>query len=139
MNSTALAVIAIVVLLVVVIALISFVRRRRTSLRPLPDDARMRYAESWQRIEAQFVDQPQEAVRAADQLVVEVLHQRGGRDDHLPDHARRAREALGASNASGESMTEGLRRAMLDYRQAMGDLLGKDPRTVESRRMEVSS
>ncbi len=133
-----LAVIVIVVLAVIVIALISFARRR-TSLRSLPDDARMRYAESWQRIEAQFVEQPQEAVHAADQLVVEVLHQRGGRDDHLPDHARRAREALGASNASGESMTEGLRRAMLDYRSAMSDLLGKDPRALESRRMEVSS
>lgn len=135
MNSTQLAVIAIVVLAAILIALIAL-RRRRTSLRPPTDDARSLYAESWRRIEAQFVDQPQEAVRAADQLVVEVLHQRGARDDHMPDRVRRAR---GAVHGSGGSMTESLRRAMLDYRSAMGDLLGKDPREVESRRMEVSS
>lgn len=136
MNSTLLVVIAIAVIALIVIALVALMRRR-TSLRQLPKGARVRYAESWQRIEMQFVDQPQEAVRAADQLVVQLVRERGGGDNHLPAAVGRARGAAGQSH--GDSMTEALRRAMLDYRAAVQDLLGRDPRQVAPARTEISS
>ena len=139
--STALwVVIAIVVIALIVLALLALMARRR-SLRPLPEGARVRYSESWQRIEAQFVDQPQEAVRAADKLVVELVRERGGRDEHVPSSVERARHAIAGTGRDGDndSMTEALRRAMLDYRSAVGELIGSDPRQTARRHPEVAS
>ncbi len=131
------AVIVIAIIALIVIAVLAAVRRG-SGLRPLPEDARRRHSDAWMQIEAQFVDRPQDAVREADRLIVAVVRERGGRDDRLPESVARARQAAGTTGDG--SMTENLRQAMIEYRRAISDLLGGDPReTAQQRRMEVSS
>ena len=43
----------------------------------LSDGVRARYAEEWQQVQARFVDEPEAAVREADQLVQRVMSDRG--------------------------------------------------------------
>ena len=125
-----------VVIALVVIVLIGLVLAvalgRRSRLRPLPEGARERYAASWRAIEARFVDAPQDAIREADQLVTSLARERGAREDKIV----RPREV--AASGEGDSVTENMRRAMLEYRAAVEKLLGNDPRTLRGSR-EVSS
>ena len=46
-------------------------------LQPLSEAARSRYAAEWQRVQAQFVDDPEGAVRAGDRLVQQAMGERG--------------------------------------------------------------
>lgn len=135
MNTTLLAVI-LVAAIIIVVAVVALVRRS-TGLRPLPEEARHRYADEWRQIEARFVDEPQEAVHAADQLVVAIVAERGGREDRLPSEVGRARAAV--ADQRTESLTENLRQAMIEYRQVVGQLLGTDPRETVHGRTEVAS
>src|SRR5690348_1375675 len=52
-------------------------QRARLDIRPLPEDVRARYAEQWRNVQERFVDQPAEAVVAADSLVHSVMEARG--------------------------------------------------------------
>ena len=128
------AIAIVVVLAVILIGALS----RRPRLRPLPDAARLRYADSWRQLESRFVDSPQEAVREADALVLAIYRERGGSDRDLPDQVRKAREGV-HDHGGDDSMTENLRRAMQHYRSAAEDLLGTDPREVSAGRREVAS
>lgn len=114
-------------------------RERRSSydIRPLSTAARDRYVERWRMIEQRFVASPVDAIRDADVLVAEVMQERGypaQRDfeqrvaDLSVDHAGlvdRYRSARGAARAAerGEANTEELRRAMIDYRSLIDELL----------------
>jgi hypothetical protein len=131
--------ILLVVIVVVAIILIgSFILSRRSSrLRPLSEESRSQYALEWQSIEARFVDEPQEAVRAADVLVMKLIRERGGREDRLPKGVGKARAAV--ADHHGGSLTENLRQAMIGYRKAVGDLIGTDPRESRSTVKEISS
>jgi hypothetical protein len=44
---------------------------------PLNEEQRSRFADKWEREQAHFVDQPREAVEAADRLVADVMKARG--------------------------------------------------------------
>src|SRR5689334_22324664 len=44
-------------------------RREKLDIRPLIPDERTRYADQWQQVQAQFVDDPQGAVMRADSLI----------------------------------------------------------------------
>lgn len=127
-TTTVVIALAVIVLIGLVLAV---ALGRRSRLHSLPEGARERYAASWRAIEARFVDAPQDAIREADQLVTSLARERGARDDRIA----RPREV--AASGDGDSMTENMRRAMLEYRAAVEKLLGKDPRTLRGRR-EVS-
>jgi transposase InsO family protein len=52
-------------------------QRARLDIRPLPEDTRVRFAKEWREVQERFVDQPSDAVVAADRLVYSVMEARG--------------------------------------------------------------
>jgi hypothetical protein len=143
MDITTLVVVGVVAFMVVMIVLALGRPARRVvakpALRPLAPEARDRYAASWARIEAHFVDAPEEAVREADALAVTALGERGHplAEDKLPSEMRLARRAAAGKEGRG---TEGLRLAMLRYRAVVEELAGSRAvrDQVEARR-EIAS
>ena len=114
-------------------------QRARLDIRPLPEDMRARFAREWQDLQERFVDQPPEAVVAADRLVYSVMETRGypmGDFDAQADlvsvdhpevvenyrFAHGVRERVQAQRAS----TEDLREALLRYRSLFDELLRAD-------------
>lgn len=105
------------------------------AIRTLPNAARERYLEEWRHAEVRFVSDPRDAVRAAERVVERVLEERGypeGDDsehrlallavDH-PDVVERYRHGRAMVENNGSQRTEDLRKAMLDYRTVLEDLL----------------
>ncbi len=113
-------------------------RVKKLDIRPLPEDARVRYAEEWRAVQAEFVDQPGRAVAAADQLLERVMELRGypmadfeqRAADVSVDHPRvvdnyRKGHALAQRAQRGTATTEDLRQAMVHYRALFEDLVEK--------------
>ena len=111
-------------------------RREQLEIRPLSPAARERYSTSWREVQALFVDEPETAVRTADQLVISVMRERGYPMDDFeqraadvsvdhPDVVENYRAAHRISQASdrGNATTEDLRQAMRHYRALFEDLL----------------
>jgi hypothetical protein len=113
-------------------------RVQRLDIRPLRPTARAKYAAEWTAVQERFVDDPQQAVAAAELLVVAVVKERGyPTEDHdqiaadlsvehasALDHYRAARHV--ATNAeTGDASTEDLRQAMVHYRALFSVLLGQ--------------
>jgi hypothetical protein len=111
-------------------------QRDQLDIKPLPEDMRMRFAQEWHDVQARFVDQPSEAVAAADKLVYSVMEARGypmGDFDAQADlvsvdhpgvvenyrFAHGIRERAQAQSAS----TEDLREALVRYRSLFDELL----------------
>jgi hypothetical protein len=121
-------------------------RVERLRFRHLTQADRARFASTWSHIQAQFVDDPAEAVVAADGLIKEVMRARGYPADDFDqrvadlsvDHAAvvqhyRAARALAGSRRSGQIQTEELRQAVVHYRALFADLLqepGSPPRSL---------
>jgi len=112
-------------------------RVRDLDIRPLSADAQARYSGEWTAVQERFVDAPQDAVTAAQRLVMTVMNERGypteGTDQVLADlsveHARvldhyRAAYEISQRAADGAASTEDLRQAMIHYRALFQDLLG---------------
>jgi hypothetical protein len=114
-------------------------RREELDIRELRPDERDRYQQEWAEIQRGFVDEPTRSLRAADDLVVEVMRARGypvddfdRRADDIsvdhPDivhHYRDARAVHDASdNGTEEIDTERQRRAVTSYRSLVEALLG---------------
>jgi hypothetical protein len=110
--------------------------RERLDLRPLTPAARDRYAAQWEAIQAGFVDRPETSVRAADELVEEVMRERGypvedfeAQADVIsvdyPHVVEDYRAAHGiATAADGErAPTEDLRVAIVRFRSLFESLL----------------
>jgi hypothetical protein len=114
-------------------------REKRVSkyqIRALTHEERTRFTDTWQRVQAQFVDDPAGAVTEADVLVTELMTTRGYPmsdwdqrvDDLSVDHAnvvhhyREARE-IASRHARGAASTEDLRQAVVHYRALFTDLL----------------
>ena len=106
------------------------------ALRPLEEAERLRYLESWDGIQARFIDHPRGAVTEADELINSVLQARGytgGRfDQRVADvsvnHARlvdpyRRANAIVVRAGKNEATTEELRSAMILYRALFEELL----------------
>jgi hypothetical protein len=112
-------------------------RREQLTIRPLPAEARRRYASQWQLVQVQFVDSPVAAVSSADALVTTVMTDRGYPLDDFEQRAadvsvdhpelvgnyRQARE-ISSRSADGRATTEELRQAMTHYRSLFDELLG---------------
>lgn len=118
-------------------------RRERFQIRELPADAREGYVESWRRVQERFVDRPAEAIGDADQLVQQVMRDRGYPTEDFEqqaadisvDHPQvvayyRAAHRTAEASRRGEAETEDLRQAMLHYRNLFETLLGIDAATT---------
>jgi hypothetical protein len=129
-------------------------RRNELDIRPLPPGARERYVMEWQGVQAQFVDDPDRAVREADLLIQSVMGDRGYPTDEFeqraadvsvdhPDVVENYREGhrLARASALGDATTEDLRQAMQHYRALFDELLeegseaplARDPAPQEGR------
>ena len=139
MTSGVLEILILVVAAIAVGIAVFMIQRNR--LRPLSDEARGRYAESWSAIESRFIEEPAAAVQEADQLVLAILRDRGASiedDRRLPRELKEARAA--ARTNEGQSGTEGLRKAMLHYQHTVEKSVGQPTRNRnEMQRKEVAS
>lgn len=123
-------------------------RVRKYDLKPLSAEDRSRFGAAWQKLQAQFVDDPAGAAGSADSLLGEVMTARGypmadidqRLEDLSVDHGdavqnyRLARDIVG-KHARGDAGTEDMRQAMIHYRILFEDLLGEaaDAPTAEVR------
>jgi hypothetical protein len=110
---------------------------------PLDEEQRRRFADKWEREQAHFVDEPREAVEAADRLVADVMRARGYPvtdfeqrvADVSVDHPvvvenYRVAHNIAVRDSQEPVSTEDLRNAMIHYRALFADLLhdgGKYP------------
>jgi hypothetical protein len=115
-------------------------RHAELELKPLAAPDRARYAAEWADVQTRFVDEPGEAMRAGDELVIQLLREIGYPTDDYDErlatlsveHARmldQYREAhdISVRNEQGAASTEQLRQALVDYRALFADLLGDEP------------
>jgi hypothetical protein len=111
-------------------------RRAQLDIRPLPEDIRRRFAEEWRDVQERFVDQPLDAVVAADRLVHSVMEARGYPMSDFdaqaglvsvdyPDVVENYRFAHGIHQRAQQQQasTEDLREALLRYRSLFDELL----------------
>jgi hypothetical protein len=111
-------------------------RREKLEIVALEPAARDRHLEEWRLVQAQFVDSPTEATRAADRLINEVMRERGypvedfeqRASDISVDHPQvvddyRAAHAVAEANERSEASTEDLRQALVHYRSLFEELL----------------
>jgi hypothetical protein len=111
-------------------------RRQQLEIRPLTSAACDRYLHDWQTAQAQFVDQPRDAVANADRLIRSVMSERGypvedfeqRAADVSVDHPQvvehyREGHRLAQASASGNNSTEDLRQAMRHYRVLFEELV----------------
>jgi hypothetical protein len=114
-------------------------RHDELELRPLSADARERYLRQWQVTQGRFVDDPTGAVSEADNLVQQVMRDRGYPVDDFeqraadisvehPEVVEKYRTANGIARASerGEASTEDLRHSVRHYRALFVELLEVD-------------
>jgi hypothetical protein len=112
-------------------------RVKALDIRPLGREEADRFSDRWVKVQSQFVDDPGAAIRAADELLGEVMQARGypvsdfeqRAADLSVDHAKlvsnyRIAHDVAGEHARGEADTEDLRRAMIHYRALFEDLLG---------------
>jgi FtsZ-interacting cell division protein ZipA len=127
-------------------------RRRELDIRPLSPEARARYVENWQAVQAQFVDDPRAAVATADTLIQSAMAERGypvedfdqRTNDLSVDHPRvvenyREGHRLAQASAEGRETTEDLRQAMRHYRALFAELVEADADRPISRDTAVES
>lgn len=116
-------------------------RQKRVSgytIKPLSQEMRAHFVETWRGVQAQFVDDPSYSVTRADDLLGEVMLARGypvhdfdqrAADlsvDH-PDVVQHYRTAhdVALSHSRGEASTEDLRTAMIHFRALFDDLVNE--------------
>jgi len=116
-------------------------RRRRVSrylIRKPNESEADRFTAEWRATQANFVDDPQQAVHDADHLVESVMTACGypmsdfesRAADISVDHPRvvenyRIAHDIAQRHARGDASTEDLRRALVHYRELFEDLLGR--------------
>ncbi len=113
-------------------------RAQLFNIRPLRREEKTRFVASWQGIQAEFVDNPTDAVASADGLLGEVMAARGYpvRDfeqrsaDLSVDHPAvvqnyRAAHEIAVRHQHGEASTEELRQAMIYYRTLFEELVSE--------------
>ncbi len=115
-------------------------RHAELTLTPLSAESRTRYSTEWERVQAMFIDSPVTAVAEADELVTQLIAERGYPTENYEEqlshlsvehantlgHYRDAHE-ISVASARGEASTEQLRKALVHYRALFGELLEADP------------
>jgi hypothetical protein len=116
-------------------------RRRRLDIRPLDPVARERYAERWTETQRRFADAPAPAVAEADDLIIEVMRERGYPVDDFEQRAAgisvdhpetvehyRAAHAISLASTAQGAKTADLHKAMVHFRALFDELLHDDDR-----------
>jgi hypothetical protein len=111
-------------------------RVEKLSIRPLPPAEREQFTADWQRVQAEFVDDPEGAIDRADLLLQDVMSARGYpvstfeqvAADVSVDHPGvvqhyRAGHEIAVRQRRGEAGTEDLRQAMIHYRELFEELV----------------
>ncbi len=112
-------------------------QRDKLELRDLGEAERTRFRTQWEGIQAQFVDEPGQAVDAADALLTTVMHERGYpvedfdqradlvAADHpeVVSHYREAHAAHQRHRSAGGVDTEDLRQSFVHYRALFAALV----------------
>ena len=114
-------------------------RRKRVEefdIRPLDPAERTRFASRWIAVQSRFVDDPKSALGEADELVTEVMSERGYPMDDFDqraadvsvDHPRvvedyRAAHGISERVGSNDATTEDMRQALVHYRALFSELL----------------
>lgn len=125
-------------------------RHKKLDLKELNQQQRDGYDRRWTELQAQFVDDPSQAVRGADHLVVEIMKVRGYPVDDFDQRAdtlsvshpqvtqgyREARE-IARSNEDGSADTEDLRQAVTSYRALVRALVHGE--ATDRRRDDTSA
>ncbi len=112
------------------------------NLRPLSSADRTNFVAAWNRVQANFVDNPAGAVSEADRLLGDVMAARGypvvdfeqRAADISVDHAAvvdnyRTAHDIAIRHGRGEAGTEDLRKAMIHYRALFDDLVAEGKST----------
>lgn len=99
---------------------------RAPRLTPISTQAHDRFSIAWNRIASGFVHSPAEATRQAEDLVYNMLVARGHptASDRLPESMHEARRWIAREGNDG---TEALRQAMMLYRRAFEQVIGRRP------------
>jgi hypothetical protein len=121
-------------------------RRDKLDIRPLSPSSRDEYARTWEQTQARFVDDPADALRQADTLIIAVMQERGypmddfeQRADDIsvdhPDVVQHYRLAHDVSTRVGDHRdvstvssvsTEDMRQGFVHYRALFQQLLEPD-------------
>jgi len=132
-------------------------RVEKMSIRPLDPAQRERFTAQWERVQAEFVDNPGGSVRDADILLQDVMNARGYpvhdfeqvASDISVDHASvvehfRTAHSIAVRYTHGEGGTEELRNAMINYRALFDELVtdrgiaDRDDRRPAERQLHVA-
>jgi hypothetical protein len=128
-------------------------KHKKLDIVELSPEARHEHAEAWQRVQAEFVDAPADAVGRAERLVTRVMRERGYPIDDFDQRAAdisvdhpdivenyRNAHAIYTSQHEGQIETEAARQAFVHYRALFDRLLGSDAEAAnvndETRRQE---
>jgi FtsZ-interacting cell division protein ZipA len=117
-------------------------KRDKLDILPLAPDALQKYANRWRMVQTAFVDNPSSAVADADQLVTEVMRERGYPVDDFDQQAAnvsvdhpgvvenyRAGHDIHLMQQNGDVGTEQQREAFVHYRALFEKLLETDLET----------
>lgn len=115
-------------------------RREQFELRPLSPEQRESYRAHWSAVQAEFVDDPAQAVAEADSLIQNVMRDRGYPVDDFDTRAAdlsvdhpdvvenyRAGHGIATAHERGKAGTEELRKALQHYRALFQELLEVEP------------
>lgn len=122
-------------------------RRDRIDVVPLSETSRREYAAQWEAVQRQFVEEPREAVAAADDLIVSVMAERGYPVDRFDERADLVsadhpevvsdyREAHSVRQRGADATTEELRQAFVHYRSLFDEMLADRADADHGRRRE---
>jgi hypothetical protein len=114
-------------------------RVEQLNIRPLSQPDHDRFASEWTKVQAEFVDDPSEAVSDADGLIQRVMSTRGYPMDEFDQRAAdisvdhpdvvenyRSAHSIAVKERGSEADTESLRKAMTYYRSLFDELLVMD-------------
>jgi hypothetical protein len=106
------------------------------NIHPLSDIEHERYTADWAAVQSKFVDEPGQAIEAADRLIMEVMQIRAYPVSDFEQRAAdisvsypdlvsnyRAARAIALKNEQGQANTEELRQAMIYYRSLFDELV----------------
>jgi hypothetical protein len=115
-------------------------------IRPLSASERGRYLADWAAVQSKFVDEPGQAIVAADRLIMEVMQVRAYPVSDFEQRAAdisvnypalvtnyRAAREIAIKNEQHLADTEELRQAMIYYRSLFNELLGTDADDIEEK------
>ena len=108
-------------------------------IRPLSASERERYLTDWTAVQSKFVDEPGQAIVAADRLIIEIMQLRAYPVSDFEQRAAdisvaypalvsnyRAAREIAIKNEQHQADTEELRQAMIHYRSLFDELLGTE-------------